>query len=84
MTVTIDAFEVADPADAWTRAGFSIDSDAVCRIGVAEPRRRRHQTPAQASSGGRCAACRRTCRSMTSTVSRRRGRPRPPQRLPHT
>ena len=33
MTITIDEFEVADPADAWTRAGFSVDSDAVCRIG---------------------------------------------------
>jgi len=33
MTVTVDEFEVADPADAWTRAGFSVDSDAVCRIG---------------------------------------------------
>ncbi len=33
MTVTADEFEVADPADAWTRAGFSVDSDAVCRIG---------------------------------------------------
>ena len=26
MTVTVDEFEVADPADAWTRAGFSVDS----------------------------------------------------------
>lgn len=37
MTVTVDEFEVADPTDAWTRAGFSVDSsggaDAVCRIG---------------------------------------------------
>ena len=32
-SVTIDEFVVADPADAWTRAGFSVDSDAVCRIG---------------------------------------------------
>ena len=32
-TVAVDAFEVADPADAWTRAGFSVDSDHVCRIG---------------------------------------------------
>jgi hypothetical protein len=31
--VSVDEFEVADPADAWTRAGFSVDSDAVCRIG---------------------------------------------------
>lgn len=33
MTVTVDELEVADPADAWTRAGFSVDSDAVCRVG---------------------------------------------------
>ena len=37
MTITVDEFEVADPADAWTRAGFSVDSggdsDSVCRIG---------------------------------------------------
>jgi len=32
-TVSVDEFEVADPADAWTRAGFSVDSDSVCRIG---------------------------------------------------
>ena len=31
--VTVDEFEVADPADAWVQAGFSVDSDAVCRIG---------------------------------------------------
>jgi hypothetical protein len=33
MTVTVDEFEVADPADAWTRAGFTVDNDGVCRIG---------------------------------------------------
>jgi hypothetical protein len=37
MTVTVDEFEVADPAHAWTRAGFGVDSggdaDAVCRVG---------------------------------------------------
>ncbi len=33
MPVSVDDLEVADPADAWTRAGFSVDSDAVCRIG---------------------------------------------------
>jgi hypothetical protein len=33
MTVTVDEFEVADPADAWRRAGFSVDADAVCRVG---------------------------------------------------
>ncbi len=31
--VIVDELEVADPADAWTRAGFSVGSDAVCRIG---------------------------------------------------
>jgi hypothetical protein len=29
----IDELDVADPVDAWTRAGFSVDSDAVCRVG---------------------------------------------------
>jgi hypothetical protein len=33
MTITVDEFQVADPADAWMRAGFGVDSDAVCRIG---------------------------------------------------
>lgn len=33
MTVSVDEFEVADPAEAWTRAGFSVGSDSVCRIG---------------------------------------------------
>ena len=33
MTITVDEIEVADPADAWLRAGFSVGSDAVCRIG---------------------------------------------------
>jgi hypothetical protein len=37
MTVAVDDFEVADPADAWTQAGFGVDSggDAapVCRVG---------------------------------------------------
>ena len=37
MTVTIDELEVADPADAWARAGFRVDAGgdagAVCRIG---------------------------------------------------
>ena len=31
--ITVDQVEVADPADAWVRAGFSVGSDAVCRIG---------------------------------------------------
>lgn len=33
MSVTVEEFEVADPADAWARAGFSVSADAVCRIG---------------------------------------------------
>jgi hypothetical protein len=33
MTVTVDEIEVADPEHVWTRAGFSVDSDAVCRVG---------------------------------------------------
>ena len=32
-TITVDEFEVADPPDAWTRAGFSLDSESVCRVG---------------------------------------------------
>jgi hypothetical protein len=32
-TVTVDEFEVADPPDAWRRAGFSVDPDGLCRIG---------------------------------------------------
>ena len=38
MTVTVDEFDVADPPDVWTRAGFSVDAGvdtaAVCRIGA--------------------------------------------------
>jgi hypothetical protein len=33
VPITVDEIEVADPADAWTRAGFSLDSNAVCRVG---------------------------------------------------
>ena len=33
MTVTVDDFDVADPANAWTRAGFGVDADSVCRVG---------------------------------------------------
>jgi hypothetical protein len=33
MSITVDEVEVADPADAWVRAGFSLDPDAVCRVG---------------------------------------------------
>ncbi len=31
--VAVDEFEVADPADTWVQAGFSVDSDSVCRVG---------------------------------------------------
>ena len=31
--LAVDEFEVADPTEAWTRAGFSVGSDSVCRIG---------------------------------------------------
>jgi len=33
VTVIVDELEVADPADAWVRAGFSVGSDGVCRVG---------------------------------------------------
>lgn len=37
MTVTVDELEVADPPDAWTQAGFTVDTGAdagpVCRVG---------------------------------------------------
>jgi hypothetical protein len=33
MTITVDEFQVADPPDAWNRAGFCVDSDAICRVG---------------------------------------------------
>jgi hypothetical protein len=55
MTVTLDELEVADPADAWTRAGFSVDPDAVCRIGGVRIRlvgRGRGAAPAATSSRG--------------------------------
>jgi hypothetical protein len=31
--VTVDELDVADPAEAWTRAGFSVGADGVCGIG---------------------------------------------------
>jgi hypothetical protein len=31
--IAVDEFEVADPANARVQAGFSVDSDAVCRVG---------------------------------------------------
>ncbi|OBK75032.1 VOC family protein [Mycobacterium sp. 1274761.0] len=33
MAVTVEELVVADPGDAWVRAGFSVDSEAVCRVG---------------------------------------------------
>lgn len=33
IAVTLDEFHVADPADAWTAAGFDVGPDPVCRIG---------------------------------------------------
>jgi hypothetical protein len=33
VTVGVEELEIADPADAWQRAGFSVHSDAVCRVG---------------------------------------------------
>jgi hypothetical protein len=33
VTVSVDEIDVADPADAWTRAGFSVDTDARCQVG---------------------------------------------------
>jgi hypothetical protein len=31
--IAVAEIQVADPPDAWRRAGFSVDSDGVCRIG---------------------------------------------------
>lgn len=33
MAFTIDEILVADPATAWTAAGFGVDADGVCRVG---------------------------------------------------
>ncbi|MDO3400883.1 glyoxalase [Mycolicibacterium neoaurum] len=33
MALTIDEILVADPAAAWTAAGFGVDADGVCRVG---------------------------------------------------
>jgi hypothetical protein len=32
-TVTVEEFHVADPPESWTRAGFTVDADSVCRVG---------------------------------------------------
>lgn len=34
LTVSVGEFEVADPPEAWRRAGFSVGFDSVCRIGA--------------------------------------------------
>ncbi|MGV0837337.1 VOC family protein [Mycolicibacterium thermoresistibile] len=34
MTVTLVELRVADPADAWRRAGFSVDDAGMCRVGA--------------------------------------------------
>ena len=33
MALALDELEVADPADAWTAAGFEVGTDGVCRVG---------------------------------------------------
>lgn len=33
MAVTVDELQVADPADAWARAVFTVDSDSLCHVG---------------------------------------------------
>lgn len=33
MDLSVDEFVIADEPDAWSRAGFSIDEDGVCRAG---------------------------------------------------
>lgn len=33
MSVTVDELHLADPADTWRSAGFSVDPDNVCRVG---------------------------------------------------
>lgn len=38
MNITIDELEVVDPPDAWARAGFTVDSDDVSRIGAVNVR----------------------------------------------
>lgn len=34
MAITVAEIEVADPPDAWRRAGFTVDPDAACRTGA--------------------------------------------------
>ncbi|WP_059021834.1 hypothetical protein [Mycobacterium sp. M26] len=33
MAVSVEEIEIADPAEAWRGAGFSVDDDGVCRVG---------------------------------------------------
>jgi hypothetical protein len=33
VTVTVDEFDVADEPEAWSQAGFSVDTDGLCRVG---------------------------------------------------
>ncbi len=33
MAVSVEEIEIADPADAWRQAGFTVDADGVCRVG---------------------------------------------------
>ncbi|ORV41320.1 glyoxalase [Mycolicibacter engbaekii] len=33
MSVTLDELHLADPADTWRSAGFSVDPDDICRVG---------------------------------------------------
>jgi hypothetical protein len=33
VPITVDEIQVADPADAWAQAGFTVDPDAIGRIG---------------------------------------------------
>jgi hypothetical protein len=42
MTITVAEIEVADAAEAWTHAGFAVDSDAICRIGGVQIRLAEH------------------------------------------
>ncbi|OBA99714.1 glyoxalase [Mycobacteriaceae bacterium 1482268.1] len=53
MTVTVDELVVADSADAWALGGFSVDADAVCRVGGVRIRLvgRNHGAAPAATSG---------------------------------
>lgn len=33
MAVSVEEIEIADPAEAWRGAGFSVDADGACRVG---------------------------------------------------